>query len=102
MRVRAPEWSPAGKNVFNLGHDEFMNVKDLAAVVIEELGLRDVRFRFTGGRRGWLGGQPGGQSRHVCDQAAGLEGSHPDRTGRAADGPVSAGQRDAVEPPLSR
>jgi len=54
----AIERSPAGKNVFNLGHDEFMNVKDLAAVVIEELGLRDVRFRFTGGRRGWLGDSP--------------------------------------------
>ena len=56
--LTAIERRQASKNVFNLGHDEFMNVKDLAAVVIEELGLRDVRFRFTGGRRGWLGDSP--------------------------------------------
>lgn len=54
----AVERSPANKNVFNLGHDEFMNVKDLAAIVIEEMGLKDVAFRFTGGRRGWLGDSP--------------------------------------------
>ena len=54
----AIERSQAAKNVFNLGHDEFMNVKDLAAIVIEELGLRHVRYRFTGGRRGWLGDSP--------------------------------------------
>jgi UDP-glucose 4-epimerase len=54
----AIERSRAAKNVFNLGHDEFMNVKDLAAIVIEEMGLREVRFRFTGGPRGWLGDSP--------------------------------------------
>ena len=54
----AIERSQAAKNVFNLGHDEFMNVKDLAAIVIEEMGLREVRFRFTGGPRGWLGDSP--------------------------------------------
>ena len=46
------------KNVFNLGHDDFMNVLDLAGVVIEEMGLEDVRFRTSGGERGWLGDAP--------------------------------------------
>jgi len=46
------------KNVFNLGHDDFMNVLDLAGVVTEEMGLKDVRFRTTGGERGWLGDSP--------------------------------------------
>jgi len=46
------------KNVFNLGHDEFMNVLDLADILVEELGLRDVRYRTTGGERGWLGDSP--------------------------------------------
>jgi UDP-glucose 4-epimerase len=55
----AIERSQAAKTVFNLGHDEFMNVKDLAAIVIEELGLQHVRYRFTGGRPGWLGDSPG-------------------------------------------
>ena len=33
------------KNVFNLGHDEFMNVLDLADIVVDELGLKRVRYR---------------------------------------------------------
>lgn len=46
------------KNVLNLGHVEFMNVKDLANLVCEEMGLRNVAYRFTGGPRGWLGDSP--------------------------------------------
>src|SRR6516164_8793696 len=46
------------KNVFNLGHDEFMNVLDLADIIVEELGLTDVRYCTTGGERGWLGDSP--------------------------------------------
>jgi UDP-glucose 4-epimerase len=46
------------KNVFNLGHDEFMSVLDLADIIVDELGLRRVRYRTTGGRRGWLGDSP--------------------------------------------
>jgi UDP-glucose 4-epimerase len=46
------------KNVFNLGHDEFMNVLDLADIIVQELGLKRVRYRMTGGERGWLGDSP--------------------------------------------
>jgi UDP-glucose 4-epimerase len=46
------------KNVFNLGHDEFIKVLELADVVVEELGLTGVRYRMTGGERGWLGDSP--------------------------------------------
>jgi UDP-glucose 4-epimerase len=46
------------KNVLNLGHEEHMNVKDLARIVCEEMGIKDVEFRFTGGVRGWLGDSP--------------------------------------------
>jgi UDP-glucose 4-epimerase len=46
------------KNILNLGHEEYMNVKDLARIVYEEMGLKDVRFRFTGGVKGWLGDSP--------------------------------------------
>ena len=45
-------------NVFNLGHDEIMNVIDLANIVVHELGLERVQFRTTGGERGWLGDSP--------------------------------------------
>ncbi|MCA1960471.1 MAG: NAD-dependent epimerase/dehydratase family protein [Desulfomonile sp.] len=46
------------KSVINLGHEEYMPVTDLARIVCDEMGLRDVRFRFTGGVRGWLGDSP--------------------------------------------
>jgi len=46
------------KGVFNLGHDDFMNVLDLAAIVTSELGLKDVKLVTTGGERGWLGDSP--------------------------------------------
>ncbi|MEW6350187.1 MAG: NAD-dependent epimerase/dehydratase family protein [Thermodesulfobacteriota bacterium] len=54
----AIEKMEAPKNVINLGHEEFMNVTDLARVVCNEMGLANVRFRFTGGIRGWLGDSP--------------------------------------------
>jgi UDP-glucose 4-epimerase len=46
------------KLVLNLGHEEHMAVTDLASIVCEEAGLSDVRFRFTGGARGWTGDSP--------------------------------------------
>ncbi len=46
------------KNVINLGHTEYMNVIALAEIVCEEMGLKHVSFRFTGGARGWIGDSP--------------------------------------------
>ena len=54
----ALEKMTALKNVINLGHVEYMNVKNLAEIVCEELGLSDVAYRYTGGPRGWLGDSP--------------------------------------------
>jgi len=54
----ALEKAPKGKNVFNLGHDDWMNVKDLAKIIIDEMGLSNVAFSFTGGKRGWVGDSP--------------------------------------------
>ena len=46
------------KNIFNLGHIDYMPVTDLAGIVIEEMGLKNVTFNFTGGERGWVGDSP--------------------------------------------
>mgnify|MGYP005628502157 CR=1 FL=1 len=46
------------KNLFNLGHTEFMNVVDLANTVCDELKLENVKYNFTGGSRGWKGDAP--------------------------------------------
>jgi len=45
-------------DVFNLGNATTVKVKDLAKIVVEELGLQNVAFRFTGGKRGWPGDAP--------------------------------------------
>jgi len=49
---------PELKSVINLGHEEYMRVTELARIVCDEMGLRDVAFRFSGGVRGWLGDSP--------------------------------------------
>ena len=49
---------PDLKNVVNLGHSDYLNVVDLADIVVQEMGLEKVDYRFTGGVRGWLGDSP--------------------------------------------
>ena len=43
---------------YNLANSETTKVKDLASIVIDEMNLKDVRYRFTGGDRGWVGDVP--------------------------------------------
>jgi len=45
-------------DVFNVGTDDHLLVKDIANIVIKEMGLADVDFKFTGGTRGWKGDVP--------------------------------------------
>ncbi|MBI4963603.1 MAG: NAD-dependent epimerase/dehydratase family protein [Desulfomonile tiedjei] len=54
----ALERIPEPKSVINLGHVEYMNVTDLADIVCEEMGLKNVSYHYTGGVRGWLGDSP--------------------------------------------
>ncbi len=44
--------------IFNLGHFQTMEVKDLADIVCEEMNLFSVKYEFTGGKRGWIGDSP--------------------------------------------
>jgi UDP-glucose 4-epimerase len=44
--------------VFNVGSEDQVDVKTIARIVIEEMGLTDVKFKYTGGvdgGRGWKG-----------------------------------------------
>jgi len=45
-------------NVFNLGCDTATEVARIAELVVEEMGLQNVTFRYTGGKRGWKGDVP--------------------------------------------
>ena len=44
--------------VYNLGCESFTSVTRIAEIVTEEMGLRNVKFRCTGGKRGWPGDVP--------------------------------------------
>lgn len=46
------------KNIFNLGHQDDIGVVALADIVVDEMGLDNVTYRFTGGARGWVGDSP--------------------------------------------
>lgn len=45
-------------NIFNLGLQEQTTVDELADLVIEEMGLSNVKKAYTGGARGWVGDNP--------------------------------------------
>jgi UDP-glucose 4-epimerase len=45
-------------NIFNLGMDRQTIVDEVADIVIEEMGLKDVKRKYTGGERGWIGDNP--------------------------------------------
>jgi UDP-glucose 4-epimerase len=45
-------------NTFNIGSEDWIDVKSIAEIITEEMHLPDVKFRFTGGERGWVGDVP--------------------------------------------
>ncbi|MCD6542655.1 MAG: NAD-dependent epimerase/dehydratase family protein [Thermoplasmata archaeon] len=45
-------------NLFNLGTDGTTEVNEIAKMVIDEMGLKDVKLKYTGGKRGWKGDVP--------------------------------------------
>lgn len=42
----------------NLGTNSRTTIMEIAAIIIEEMGLKDVKYTFTGTSRGWPGDQP--------------------------------------------
>lgn len=73
--------SEAWCDVFNLGCSSSTKISRVAEIVVEEMGLSGVRFRYTGGRRGWVGDVPqvgldvskmkklGWEAKHTSDEA---------------------------------
>ncbi|MBU4190019.1 MAG: NAD-dependent epimerase/dehydratase family protein [Candidatus Thermoplasmatota archaeon] len=45
-------------NIFNLGCEDWIDVKRIAEIVVEEMKLRDTKFKYTGGSKGWVGDVP--------------------------------------------
>jgi len=45
-------------NLFNAATDDYITVTEIAEAVVEEMGLSDVEFEYSGGKRGWKGDVP--------------------------------------------
>lgn len=45
-------------DVFNVATEDYVSVQQIADLVVERLGLRDVTYTFSGGTRGWKGDVP--------------------------------------------
>lgn len=45
-------------DVFNVGTEDYVTVTEIAEMVVEQMGLSDVAFAYTGGARGWKGDVP--------------------------------------------
>jgi UDP-glucose 4-epimerase len=52
------EHAPHGLQIFNLGCDDSLSVRRIADMVVEAMGLKGVRYEFTGGEGGWPGDVP--------------------------------------------
>ncbi len=70
-----------GMEIFNIGTDTATTVKEIADLTCERLGLKDVRYAYTGGRSGWKGDVPSFQYDLSKIRAAGWE---PPRSSREA------------------
>ncbi len=52
------EKAPGKAELFNIGQTEFIEVKGVADIITDEMGLDNVEYNFTGGERGWVGDSP--------------------------------------------
>jgi UDP-glucose 4-epimerase len=60
--IRAMEFAIAHArdpvNTFNIGSGDWIDVVAIADIVTEAMGLKGVKYRFTGGELGWIGDVP--------------------------------------------
>ncbi len=45
-------------DIYNLGCESFTSITKVAQIVVDKMGLKDVKFKYTGGKRGWPGDVP--------------------------------------------
>jgi UDP-glucose 4-epimerase len=45
-------------NIFNIGSSDTINSTEIGEIVVKEMELRNVKFSYTGGKRGWKGDVP--------------------------------------------
>lgn len=47
-----------GYDVFNVGTDDLLTVREIADLVVSRMGIDEVKYEFTGGTRGWKADVP--------------------------------------------
>jgi UDP-glucose 4-epimerase len=79
--LHAIDHAPDPMSVFNLGCDDQLSVDRIAELVVDAMGLQDVRFHYTGTEGGWPGDVPrfrldvsrinrlGWKARHTSEEA---------------------------------
>lgn len=45
-------------NIFNIGSEDRIDATEIGKIVVDEIGLNDIEFNYTGGRQGWKGDVP--------------------------------------------
>ncbi len=45
-------------NIFNIGSNDAISSTDIGRIIVDEMGLKNVKFSYTGGKRGWKGDVP--------------------------------------------
>ncbi len=56
--LHAAEHGTGRVQIYNVGHDEWLGVNEVARLVVEALGLEGVVFEYAGGDKGWKGDSP--------------------------------------------
>lgn len=54
----AIENSTEDVNIFNIGSEDTITPTRIGEIIVKEMGLKDVEFNYTGGKRGWKGDVP--------------------------------------------
>ena len=55
-------------NVFNLGNHDMVDVTTIGRILLEQMGLPEVKLKYTGGSRGWPGDVP-----RICLETSRME-----------------------------
>ncbi len=45
-------------NIYNIGSNDTINSTQIGELIVKAMGLKDVKFTYTGGKRGWKGDVP--------------------------------------------
>lgn len=45
-------------NIYNIGSNDTITATGIGEIIVQEMGLEDVEFMYTGGSRGWVGDVP--------------------------------------------